>query len=127
MKMRNALFISTAAILYCINNYMKQCIFCPFLHWYFNDILAGMMIIAYLHLVLYIPVKRDFVLSIWAIEMVEIMCGIFWEWAAPAFKPTAVADPWDLLAYMAGGAIYWIISSGCRKKPVNMHFLKISM
>ena len=34
------------------------------------------------------------------------LCALVWEVLAPLWKPEAVGDPWDLLAYQAGGLVW---------------------
>ena len=35
-----------------------------------------------------------------------LLCALVWEVLAPLWKPEAVGDPWDLLAYQAGGLVW---------------------
>lgn len=35
--------------------------------------------------------------------------GVFWEYVTPIFRQNTVSDVWDILAYMAGGFMYWLI------------------
>ena len=51
-----------------------------FLAWYFSDLLAG---------------AAGYLLA----------CGLFLELAPLLYKPSSVCDPWDLLAYLAGGLL----------------------
>lgn len=49
--------------------------------------------------------------------LVVFLAGLFWEYGAPLYKPTAVADPWDLLAYTVGGCIaLWSLKGKGRGK-----------
>ena len=34
-----------------------------------------------------------------------LACGLFLELAPLLYKPSSVCDPWDLLAYLAGGLL----------------------
>ena len=71
---------------------------------YANDIFAGLAITAWLDLLLSLgrlpPVRS------WKVTVPFLLyCGLVWEFLAPLWKPGAVADPWDLLAYQAGGLL----------------------
>lgn len=55
-------------------------------------------------------------IKLWRIELLMFFCGIFWEYIAPMFRANTVSDTWDMLAYMIGGFLYWIIT----KKEMNI-------
>ena len=38
-----------------------------------------------------------------------LLCGGVWEGFAPLLKPTAVFDWYDFLAYLTGGALYYLL------------------
>lgn len=78
--------------------------FCRF---YGNDILAGIFILALLNILLFFsryPPVRNLLFFIPFL----LFCGFVWEFLAPLWKPGAVTDFWDLLAYQAGGVFYWL-------------------
>ena len=45
-----------------------------------------------------------------------LLCALVWELAAPMFKPGAVFDWWDFVAYQAGGLL-WL---GAERLRVNL-------
>lgn len=96
-------------VLYLSNMWVKTRVHVVFIQWYLNDVLAGIGIIAYLHYILSFAVKRKVTLRLPAVLLFELFCGLVWEYAAPDYKTTAVADPWDIAAYLAGGMIYWLL------------------
>lgn len=74
---------------------------------HFNDLLAGVAFLAYVNALLD-AVKPEVRFRSLASDVVFIFfCGLFWECAAPLFVQGSVGDPWDLLAYVAGGVVYW--------------------
>jgi len=82
-----------------------------FLICYFNDILAGVFIVAVVDLYfLMVHLRR-----LTAKEMVMLLffCGVIWEGFAPMLKPTAVFDWWDFIAYQVGGLVYTIAHKFC--------------
>ena len=69
-----------------------------FLAWYFSDLLAGALLLALVELVS--PIR-----SVPAAAGYLLACGLFLELAPLLYKPSSVCDPWDLLAYLAGGLL----------------------
>ena len=69
-----------------------------------NDLFAGAAILAWADLLLLwagrrpLPPAAGLALALAAARVGEL--------AAPLWKPSAVADPWDVAAYLAGGAVY---------------------
>ena len=74
---------------------------------YFNDILAGIILIAFTNLMF--ELKNISIKKIVHIEMYLLAVGIFWEYITPLYKTSSISDPFDILAYMFGGIVYWII------------------
>lgn len=76
-----------------------------FLSCYANDIFAGAAIVAWSDLLLRLgrlpPVRS------WRHTVpLLLVCGLVWEAAASLWKAGAVFDPWDFLAYQAGGLLW---------------------
>lgn len=76
-----------------------------FLAYYANDIFAGLAICAWLDLLLSLG-RLPPVASWRAAVPFLLLCALVWEVLAPLWKPEAVGDPWDLLAYQAGGLVW---------------------
>lgn len=77
-----------------------------FLSCYANDIFAGAAIAAWSDLLFRLgrlPPIRSWRQTV----PLLLACGFVWEVAAPLWKPGAVFDPWDFLAYQAG-ALLWL-------------------
>ena len=76
-----------------------------FLRCYANDIAAGLAITAWLNLLLRwgrLPPVRSWKQTV----PLLLACALVWEALAPFWKAGAVFDPWDFLAYQAGGLGY---------------------
>ncbi len=76
-----------------------------FLRCYANDIMAGLAITAWLDLLLRwgrLPPVRSRKQTV----PLLLACALVWEALAPLWKAGAVFDPWDFLAYQAGGLGY---------------------
>lgn len=76
-----------------------------FLACYANDVVAGLAICAWLDLLLSLG-RLPPVASWRAAVPFLLLCALVWEVLAPLWKPEAVGDPWDLLAYQAGGLVW---------------------
>ncbi len=35
--------------------------------------------------------------------------GSIWEYVTPVMKPSSISDPIDIVCYVCGGIIYWLI------------------
>lgn len=80
-----------------------------FLGWYGYDILAGVFILGFVNLLLTrsglsFRLQRPAYLFPFL-----LLCGGVWEGFAPVLKPTAVFDWYDFPAYLAGGALYYLL------------------
>lgn len=71
---------------------------------YVGDILAGALIFAVLNLFLTLagfrPVRR-----ILPATLFLLLCGLFWEFVTPLYRPDSVTDVWDIPAYWLGGVL----------------------
>ncbi len=70
-----------------------------------NDIFAGAFLLAWLNLLLSLGGLRPLIRLRYTVPLL-LVCGLAWEVLAPLWKSAAVFDPWDFLAYQAGGLLY---------------------
>lgn len=105
----HAALMAAAATLYLLNNLLLKTAVSPpldrFFTGYFNDVLAGLFLLAFLNFWLPLWGLRP-VTSPWKLALFLLGCGLFWETAPLFYKPGAVCDPWDMAAYLAGGGLY---------------------
>ena len=80
-----------------------------FLVCYFNDILAGLVLLSVTGLLL-IAAKHPPLRRWWPMALILLGAGAVWECLAPLWKPGAVFDWWDFAAYQAGGLLYRLIA-----------------
>lgn len=113
MRRKNVIVIIACLFAYAVNKCILSCcssnqsVISLFFHCYFNDVACGLLFPAYCNLLLesrYACFDR-----LWKIELLLFCCGIFWEYAAPLFISYSISDPWDIIAYMSGGLIYWLM------------------
>lgn len=80
---------------------------------YFNDVLCGILFLAYCNLLL---IRKHLLIDkLWVIESILFCCGLFWEIVAPLYVNYSVGDPIDIVAYMFGGFVYWTIMLNDKK------------
>ena len=113
MRRKNVIVIIACLFAYAVNKCILSCcssnqsVISLFFHCYFNDVACGLLFPAYCNLLLesrYACFDR-----LWKIELLLFCCGIFWEYATPLFISYSISDPWDIIAYMSGGLIYWLM------------------
>lgn len=102
----------------CALLYGANCLIPPgnaFLDGYFNDILAGCLILAIVNLMLSFgrlkPLK-----SLLPCLALNLACGLVWEFVTPLYLSGSVSDLWDIAAYMIGGLIWCIIVDIAKRK-----------
>ena len=79
-----------------------------FLVGYANDIAAGILLVSWLDLMLYLG--RGSSIDSWQKTVLFLLlCGFVWEILTPVWKSSAVFDLWDLLAYQIGGILYLLL------------------
>jgi putative effector of murein hydrolase len=118
LKKKNILLIAITLILYLINQYIKTKISYETIRWYlncyFNDTIGGITFIAYCNIMF--ELYRKPITKLWKIELLLLGCGIFWEYITPLYRHNTVSDKWDVVAYMVGGVIYWILIKDFRRE-----------
>lgn len=78
----------------------------PVLRCYANDLWAGAAILAWTDLLLDWGRLPRLGRPGQTVPLL-LLCGLVWEVLAPLWKPGAVFDPWDFLAYQLGG-LCWL-------------------
>ena len=80
---------------------------------YFDDLLAPLLLFSYINILLSFYNKKIYSLKYLIIFI--LLVSIVWEYLIGFIKPSSVSDPIDILAYVLGTLIYWII----HKKLMN--------
>ena len=110
MKRKNIGLIAITLALYLINQFIKTRITIKPIKWflscYFNDTIGGITFMAYCGIMLEVFHRK--MMKLWQILLLMACCGFFWEYITPLYRNT-ISDPWDILAYVCGGFIYWLI------------------
>ncbi len=105
----NLSIISVSGLFYLANQFVLKEVFPHvFFHWYFNDIFGGILIVAIVNLIIFFGKQYYLYMNhLMTMLIFTFIIGLFWEYLTPLYIPTSVTDPWDIVAYMFGGAKYW--------------------
>lgn len=111
-KKFNITIICITLILYSINQCIKTNIPIEPIRWfmicYFNDLIGGITFSAYCNFILSLYNKNK--MRLYQIILLMFCCGVFWEYVTPLFRVETVSDPFDILTYIVGGILYWLLS-----------------
>jgi len=109
--------IGITLILYCFNQEYKTVIpdtaIRNFMCSYFNDVIGSITFTAYTSIV--ISFRKLQFRHLWQVEMLMLGCGFVWEVITPLFRKNTVGDIGDIFAYLAGGAVYFVIFKTANK------------
>ena len=87
-----------------------------FLTCYFNDIVGAIAFSSYCDVITFNAKNvKHRIDTLWKMEIVLFISGLFWEYITPIFRKDTVGDAFDILAYCLGGVIFWIISKKFNK------------
>lgn len=107
----NLILMVTVLFLYLINNmHLKKNTsghFRCFFICYFNDLICPLFFISYCNILL-ITINKEMVKLRW-ILLLGFCAGLIWEYIGPIIKPSSVKDYLDLVCYMIGSVLYWVI------------------
>jgi len=107
----NIILIAIVLILYFLNNNVFKVyttgLLQRFFISYFNDLMCPLFFVSYSNLLL-ITVNKEMRKLHW-ILLLCLSAGLLWEFVAPLVKHSSVTDFFDLLCYLIGAAVYWLI------------------
>ena len=113
------ILMSVIALLYSLNNCFLKKAFSgipgEFFKCYFNDLMAPCFLLAYSNMLLSLKGKR--INKIMFILPFCLCAGLIWEYFTPLIKKSSVTDPFDILAYLIGGSIYFVLEKVRDMKP----------
>jgi hypothetical protein len=117
----NGTLILLVLALYLLNRLvLKDELSWSFLSSHFNDVLAGLLLLpSYNLLALLFRQSNLLMLRCMNILTFTLVVGLFWEYVTPLYRSDSVSDPLDILAYLLGGLIYWLLSLLVGHKALN--------
>lgn len=107
--------IIVCMIIYTINRLLKNYIAIPVMGYlcrcYLSDFICGIVFCSYFNLVL---IKNGYrtITKYYQLFIVIFFSGILWEYFFPIFISYSISDKYDLLAYILGGTVYYLIKKG---------------
>ena len=107
------LYILNTIILSNINNYEINYFFTG----YFDDLIAPLLLFSYINLLL--SLRENKIYSLKYLIIIIILCSFIWEYLVIFIKPTTVSDPIDVIFYITGTIIYWMIHKNWIQKTTN--------
>lgn len=110
---KNSLIIIICSMLYLLNKIVFlntiNTFLTFFLKCYFNDILAGLVIISLFNILIIITFSIK-INKYYYILLLLLIIGLFWEYSPKLIRKNAVSDIIDIFAYEFGGLLYWFIN-----------------
>lgn len=79
-----------------------------------NDLFGGLAFMCYTNLLIDLVKPEVRFKRLSSILVFILLCGLFWEFVAPAFVEDSVSDPLDIAAYALGGFLYWLFTKACQ-------------
>lgn len=120
MMRKNIILILITLVIYAINQNVKMSIANDAIRWfmtcYFNDMIGGITFTAYC--CIFVQLYKGSIIKLYQIEGILFMSGVFWEYITPLYRNTT-SDPWDIVAYIFGGLLYWVIINIWTKNRKN--------
>jgi hypothetical protein len=102
---------------YLANQYIFKASGAEFFHSYFNDVLAGLIVLAWSNLIAFpAPKMARWIGSLQGAIIIVGGASFVWEVVAPNLLGRSRFDPLDVLAYFAGAALYVGIASLARNR-----------
>lgn len=74
---------------------------------YFNDLICPIFFLSYSNILL-ITIERE-INKPFEIILECFLCGIVWEFFAPIIKDNSTTDLYDILFYIMGGIMYYLL------------------
>jgi hypothetical protein len=112
---KNVVLMSVVLLLYVVNNHGIKAhtdgTLGYFFTCYFNDFICPILVLSYANIVLSLQNYQLITLK-WII-CAGFCAGIFWEYITPLYHPSSTSDIYDVLCYLLGACVYWII----QRKP----------
>ena len=111
-------------VIYVINRLLKSHITIPvigyFCRCYLNDFICGIGFCAYFNYIL--QKGNGKALEKYYQIFIMIFCiGMLWEYFFPIIIPYSISDKYDVLAYVLGGSIYYLLNKLEKKKLNKMN------
>ena len=108
------LYLLNRFIILNINNFTIHYFFSS----YFDDLLAPLLLFSYINILLSFYNKKIY--SLKYLIMSILLVSIVWEYLIVFIKHKSVSDPIDVIFYISGTLIYWIIYNKWKQKKTKL-------
>lgn len=120
-RFENSLIFIICILLYLMKMLIFQNVNNSTLHYfftcYFDDLLAPLLLFSYTNLLISFIDKKIYSFRYLIILILIFSC--ICEYLVPFIKPTSVSDPIDMMFYVLGTLIYWIIHQNWMHNKLN--------
>ena len=120
-RFENFLIFIISVLLYLLNRFsflnINNSTLNYFFSCYFDDLLAPLLLFSYINILLSFYNKKIYSLKYLIIFI--LLVSIVWEYLICFIKPTSVSDPIDILFYILGTLIYWVIHKKWNQKRLK--------
>ncbi len=119
----NLLLFIIGVALYIINRILLNGDYYGVFKWlmlgYFNDFVGSISFISYCNLVSMFFLHKMYFVRLRNILLLLFTCGMFWEMITPLYRKGSVCDPWDIVAYLSGGIMNFLIYQVIEKRVIK--------
>lgn len=74
---------------------------------YFNDLICPLLFLSYVNILMMTTGKEIKRLPV--LLLLALVASLVWEFVAPIVKPTSVTDLIDIVCYLVGSVVYWLL------------------
>lgn len=107
----NIILMILTSIMYLLNNVIFKKITTGdlnlFMVGYFNDLICPLFFLSYCNILL-LSIGKEIKKLYWLL-LFSFCVGLVWEFVAPLLKKTSITDVLDLICYLIGAFLYWLI------------------
>jgi hypothetical protein len=111
-RIKNIIVFLIFFFLYIINRIFKKYITIPIIGYicknYLNDFIGGLIFCIYVNMILVIAKKKP-ISNICLLILFMLFVSIIWEFVFPIFLSYSTSDIYDVVAYILGTFIYYLI------------------
>ena len=111
--------VSLALLIYVINRFFLKHLDIPYIGYilrcHLNDFIGGFVFPAYVNTLLIVS-KRKPITKLGMLLLFMLGVALLWEYVFPLFLSYSTSDFWDVIAYLSGAYLYYLVM----KKNNNM-------
>ena len=106
-------------IIYVLNRFILKSLDLPYISYFlknhFNDFLGGILFCCYVNALLFYN-KKKLITNFFLLFSFMLIVSIIWEYIFPLFLKYSTSDMLDIIAYMCGTFLYYLLLNKYNKK-----------